>query len=142
MGFSSLILGEEEVPGAGEGDVGGVEEGSKEGRHLPVGEAGYAAAHAGYEKVQLGMRGNVAAKVFNVGGYGVNAAVHRRDGIGLAVMAGALTPHRTEFLMGDARGASAVTSGEVAAEDEDFVGLQGGDEVGGEHVGPGEGFSE
>ena len=64
----------------------------------------------------------------DIGAYGFDAALHGWDGIRLTLETDSLTVDGTEAFVGYAGSTSAVVTGEVAAEDEDFVRLEVGDE--------------
>ena len=59
----------------------------------------------------------------DIGAYGFDAALHGWDGIRLTLEADSLTVDGTEAFVSNAGSTSAVVTGEVATEDEDFVRL-------------------
>ena len=101
----------------------------EEWRYLLVGEACNSATDACDEKGEFGVLLSEGDEFVDIGAYGFDAALHGGDGIRLTLEADSLTVDGTEAFVGNAGSTSAVVTGEVAAEDEDFVRLEMGDEI-------------
>ena len=97
-------------PGAGE-----------ERRDLVVAEAGDAAADAGDIEEQFRMRLGESDEFVHIGLDGLHAALHRRNGIALALQPDSLPHHGAELPPGHIGGPAAVPAGQIAAEDENLV---------------------
>ena len=93
-------------------------------------ESGYAAAYARHQKCLLRMRLGVFDELVNVRGYFVHTSVHGGYGIALALHTDALSHDGAEIADCRTSGSAAVHPGQIAAEDEDFFGLECGDVVG------------
>lgn len=122
------------LEGRGEDDVGGGV--GEEGGDVGGGVAGEAAADPGDEEGEVGFVAGVVEEFGDVlgdvvEGEGLDALVLGGDGVGLAVVADTLAADGTEALPGEEGGSAAVESGEVGPEDEDFVGSEEGDVLGG-----------
>ena len=97
--------------------------------YLLVGEACDSATDACDEKGEFGVLLSERDEFVDIGAYGFDAALHGWDGIRLTLEADSLTVDGTEAFVGYTGSTSAVVTGEVAAEDEDFVRLEMGDEI-------------
>ena len=101
----------------------------EEWRYLLVGEACNSASDACDEKGEFGVLLSEGDEFVDIGAYGFDAALHGWDGIRLALEADSLTVDGTEAFVGYTGSTSAVVTGEVTAENEDFVRLEMGDEI-------------
>lgn len=109
----------------GEGDVFEVDCVAEERGDLLGGEAGDAAADSGNEEAEFGVAvGKDDEAVYCVVEFEEGA--HGGDSVRLSLESFALSPHGTEAVHGLTCGASAVATGGVAAEYEDFVIVQRG----------------
>ena len=94
------------------------------------GKSGDSAADLRDEEIQLGIQPCELDEFIDIGLDGFDAALHGGYGIALALEADTLSPDGSELHEGQVCGSSGVHSGEVASENEDFVGLEGDDVVG------------
>ena len=83
-----------------------------------------AAADASYEECQFWVMFGELDELVHIRTDGVNAALHRRDGIALTLQTNALTHDGSKLAVGDVSRTSAVHPLQVAAEHKDFVWLQ------------------
>ena len=107
--------------GIGEEDVADGDCILEERSDLAVFEPCDAAADAGDEEAHLGMRPGKLDKVVDVWLDGVHAALHSRDGIALSLQPNTFAPDGSELLISGVGGTTAMLSGQIAAEDEDFT---------------------
>lgn len=70
-------------------------------------------------------------ELIDVGFDGLHAALHGGDAVTMPLQTHALSPHSTETPKGQQRGPDAVRARKIAAENEDLIGLQLRDSVGG-----------
>ena len=108
-------------------DVWQIDGTGKQRRDFPWPEACDAAADARDQEGQLGMTVSESDELFHIGQDGVHAALHRRDGIALSLHSYTLSHDGTEFLDGDTSRTTGMGTGQVAAEDKDFVCVEAGD---------------
>ena len=94
---------------------------SKQWRDLSGSEASNAATDTGDQEGQFGMLFGKGYELIDVGCDSIHAALHRGDGVTLALKADALPHNGTEFLNGDASCAASMYTGKVAAKDKDLV---------------------
>ena len=92
-------------------------------------KSGDSAADLRNEEVQLGIQSGEFDEFIDIGFDGFDASLHGGYGIALSLESDALSPDGSELCESQACGTSGVHSGEVAAENEDFVGLEGDDVV-------------
>ena len=111
--------------GFGEAYVGEGCGGGEEGGDVAVGEAGDAAADAGDVEEELRVLAGEGDEVIHVGLDGLNAALHRRDGVALALEADAAAEDCAEMLERGPGGAATVHPRKIASENEDLISLQG-----------------
>lgn len=93
-------------------------------------ETGDAATDLGDEEGHFRMLPGKPDEVVDIGGDGLHAALHGRNGIALALQSDALPPDGAEALPGQPCGPATVQSAEIASEDKDFTGPQRGDPIG------------
>lgn len=94
------------------------------------GKPGDAATDLGDKEGLFRMLPGKPDEVVDIGGNGLHAALHGRNGIALALQSDALAPDGTEALPGQPCSPAAVQSAEIASEDKDFTGPQRGDPIG------------
>lgn len=111
-------------------NVGQVDGVGKERGNVPCAESGDAAADACHEEVQPGVCPCEGDELVGVRSYGVDTSVHGRYAVGLSLQSVPLSEDGSEASPGEECGSSPVHAFEVAAEDEDFIFLQSGDEFG------------
>ncbi len=93
-------------------------------------EPGYAAAYTCYQKCLLRMQLGIFDELVDIRRDFVHTAVHGGYGIALALYTNALSHDGTEMVHCRTGCASAVHSGQIAAENEDFVRLECRDMLG------------
>lgn len=111
-------------------DVLHVDGSRKQRRNLGVGEACDAAADARDQEGQLRVLLGKSDELVDVGLDGVHTALHRRDGVALALQPNALTHDGAKLLDSYPRRSATVHALQVAAKDEDFVFAEAMDVVG------------
>lgn len=111
-------------------DVGQADGVGKERGNVPCAEPGDAAADACHEEVQPGVCPCEGDELVGVRSYGVDTSVHGRYAVRLSLQSVPLSEDGSETSPGEECGSSPVHAFEVAAEDEDFISLQSGDEFG------------
>lgn len=127
-----LHLEAENVPEVGrQGDVLEADAAAEERCDLADAVTGNAATDACHEEAGLGMLGGKLDETVD-GSPHVVETFHRGNGIATPLEAFALSPDGSETLHGIGCCTASMESGGVAAEDEDFVGLEGHDMVGGD----------
>lgn len=87
-------------------------------------ESGDATAYRGDEERLFGMRLGIADKLIHIGLDGLHATLHGGDGIALPLRTVTVADDSTEVESCHACGTASVHPGEVAAEDENLVGLE------------------
>ena len=87
-------------------------------------KSGYATAYRGDEKRLFWMRLGIADKLIHIGLDGLHAALHGGNGIALSLRTVTVAEDCTEVQSCHACGTASVHTGEVAAEDENLVGLE------------------
>lgn len=95
----------------------------EEGGYFFVGEAGDAAADTGDEEGEFGMDLGKGDELIDVRADGIYAALHRGDGVTLALQTDALAPDGAKLAIGGISGSASMSACEVAAKDEDLVRL-------------------
>lgn len=93
-------------------------------------ESGNAAAYACHQKCLLWMLLGVFDELVDIRRYFVHTAVHGGNGIALALYADALSHNGVEIADCRTGGTTAVHPGQIAAEDEDLVGVESRDMFG------------